>query len=106
MLRLLSTLIFASIYNTLTSAAGVISPDATNPIVMERTNEGATSSYTFYLSLSTRLPASTGVIVITFPSSTFTDPSRNPSLSLTDFDDFTFIKTSVNQVTVTQGSVY
>lgn len=37
---------------------GNINPDSANPIVLERTNESATSSYTFYMSLDSRLPAS------------------------------------------------
>jgi len=36
---------------------GVVSPDSSNPIVLERVNEAATSSYTFYMSLETRLTA-------------------------------------------------
>lgn len=45
---------------------GIIKPDAADPIVLERTNDGATSSYTFYMSLSTRLPACKNKTTVSF----------------------------------------
>ncbi|KAL4449717.1 hypothetical protein ABPG74_008090 [Tetrahymena malaccensis] len=105
MIAILKSLFVLCLYHIL-AYGGVIYPDNANPVQMERTNDGATSSYTFYMSLSTRLPANYGQIKIMFPISTFSDPSRNPSLSSSDFGQFSFIQTQNNQVTLYQNQLY
>lgn len=47
---------------------GFVLPDKANPIIAYRNNDGAWSSYTFYLKMQTRIPAnSQGEIRLTFP---------------------------------------
>ncbi|EWS71333.1 hypothetical protein TTHERM_000331066 (macronuclear) [Tetrahymena thermophila SB210] len=105
MIAILKSLFVLCFYHIL-AYGGVIYPDNANPVQMERTNDGATSSYSFYMSLSTRLPANYGIIKIMFPISTFTDPSMNPTLSSSDFGQFSFIQTQNNQVTLYQNQLY
>ncbi|KAL4501728.1 hypothetical protein ABPG72_018779 [Tetrahymena utriculariae] len=85
--------------------AGIVNPDKADPIVLERTNEGAISSYTFYINLQNRLPPQKGVVKITFPTSTFADPLENTSLQLSDAD-FPFVTTNNHQVTIIQNDIF
>jgi len=73
---------------------GVVSPDSSNPIVLERVNEAATSSYTFYMSLETRLVACKMKIfifdeIISKKNSKTTIPKGDYSIKLLTIHKFT-----------------